>query len=809
MKRKLFPILFALIGALLVALCGCGGEEEHAEAPLPLVKEDARTYFTLDLYSAAARELALSDYIDENGLAVTYTVSAPSNGVVTVSEPSEGTFTITAAAVGKETVTLEAAAESGSVTVKITCNVINTSPAAPVIERALYEYDKAVSGEIQIPAEIGDGLPSLLKVDGKRLQERYWQYDEQEKCIAIAEEYAEEMQKGEYAIEFITTGGSAKTTLRIINSIVTSFDPVTEKSVLLSENGDGSVSFSVDFGGATVEKIVYGDYVLQADTDYAVKEQSIEIKEGFYSHTCEQSATPYRMYLSNHDAYEFSIHTNVLFFTDYDITTIHNDLVSNIGHNPLYQDSTRVAIVDAPAGSGMTGKVLRYEPHNTDVTYSVYGIYTLEQMSGTSTWYKVDFVHGNRYTVSFDYFAEGTQAGEDFRFRSWVGGISSSPLNTADTGTVQHFEYTFLWNSAQSGVFLYGQFKHAGYLYFDNFSIKEVRDPAAEAGPDLTNYGGRLAVPFDETFAQNFTVYSENYYGTERECFVRDDSLWCAGRVETKVMYSAKTNFTTFAAEAEFSPLEGSLAMSIGFYIYARNAGPALDGITGYAIVLERTRNNGYGTLNLHRFDHSWLGSVMQQTFPMRGDSVPMRVTAAEGHVRVYLYGSAVPTMELQLPEWSAGGVGFRNFRCGGSRVSGFSITAPEYQTDTSALQAAIGEAEKLDAERYTSTSAAALQQALTRARAALTANAAEAEAALAQLNEATENLAERCSFAELQALIREGRLALAGKAYENGKKSLALAVENASALTEDSGEEPLARAAIALRAALARLITL
>ena len=35
----------------------------------------------------------------------------------------------------------------------------------------------------------------------------------------------------------------------------------------------------------------------------------------------------------------------------------------------------------------------------------------------------------------------------------------------------------------------------------------------------------------------------------------------------------------------------------------------------------------------------------------------------------------------------------------------------------------------------------------------------------------------------------------------------IALAVENASALTEDSGEEPLARAAIAIRAALARLV--
>lgn len=810
MKRKLFPILSVLACALLAALCGCGkNTEKPIEKQLPLVKTEAQTYFTFDLYGTAARVLELSDYIDENGLAVTYTVTAPSADIVTVTEPAEGAFSITATAVGKETVTLEAAAEDGSVTVKIVCNVINTAPDKPVIEREVYEYDKAAAGDAQIPVTIGNGLPSLLKVNGKRLQERYWQYDEKTKCVCITEAYAGEMQKGDYAIEFITTGGSAKTTLRIVNSVTTSFDPVTEKSVLLTDGGDGSVSFSADFGGATVEKIVYGDYVLQAGTDYAVHEDGIEIKEAFYSHTCEQSTAAYRVYLSNHDAYDFSIHTNVLFFTDYDITTIHDDLVSNIGHNPLYQDSTRVAIVDAPEGSGMTGKVLRYEPHTTDVTYSVYGIYTLEQMSGGSTWYHVNLVHGRQYTVSFDYFAEGTQAGEDFRFRSWTGGISAPPIDTADTGEMHHFSYTFTWNSSQSGIFLYGKFKEKGYLYFDNFSLVEAREPAAAVEPDLTDYGGKIAVPFDGTFSENFAIYTENYYGEHSECFVRDGSLFCAGKVETKVMYLGKTDFTTFAVEAEFAPLEETLAMSTGFYLYARNAGPALDGITGYAIVLERNRNNGYGTLNLHRFDHSWLGSVAQQSFPIRGDTVPMRVTAADGHIRVYLYGSAVPTLEVQLPSWSAGGVGFRNFRGVGSRVTGFSITAPGYETDTSALQAAIAAADKIDTERYTAPSVDALQRALMRARAALGANAAEAEAALAELNAAADDLAERCTFAELTDLVQEARRALAGNYCANGKNSLTLAVENAEALSEGSGEEPIARAAGAIRAALDRLIAL
>lgn len=360
-------------------------------------------------------------------------------------------------------------------------------PEAPTLEKSEYSYDRAVGGKFELPVELNGGILYLVKNEGENIRSDYYSYNGDSGCVELDEEYMLGLEKRDYSVQIITTGGSAEFTLFVVNSINTSFDEMTDKSVALGK-ADG-VFFSVNFNGTTVKAITYGDYTLTAD-EYEASEDGVTVKEDFYAKTYRDDERVYTLTLSNNESYEFSITTNVIFFSDYDLTTIHDELINNVGWNSLYQDSTRVELIEAPEGSGFFGRVLKYEPHTEDVLYNTHGIYTLEQVGSDSTWRKVSYVAGKTYIVSFDYMTVGTTAEEDFRYRSYNGLLMGEKIDTGRPGEKLHYSYSFVYDDDYIALFLYGKFINGGYILIDNYSFVESDTALPQIVAETYTYSG-------------------------------------------------------------------------------------------------------------------------------------------------------------------------------------------------------------------------------------------------------------------------------------------------------------------------------
>ncbi len=455
--------------------------EEPSETPSeepflhPEEIEGLAKTFTLDIYGLDVAEIKISDYVDENGSKDhEYSFVALDEEVIEITLDQD-VYTVTPLKVGQTTAQLSATCKEGTcLSITFTFEVEDTTPLAPEVSQTEFSYDKSAGDVCEIPVNLNGNIISMINLDGYRIKENEWSYNQETSCIEFAEEVCLDLELQSYAVEVITTGGSVSFTLNVINTITTSFDEVTEKSVSLGK-ADG-VEFAVNFNGTTVKEITFGSLVLSKD-DYSVTENSLKIKDSFLKKTYLDDQRTYTVKLSNNDKYDFAITVdNVLFFTNYDETTIHDELKSNNGQNSLYQDSTRVDVVNAPEGSGMTGRVLKFTPHTEDVALDVHGVFTLAPLDNTSTWKKINFKVGKKYVMTFDYMTEGTTAGENFLFRSWTNDLKSEPLNTGNPGQKQSFKFEFTYDTASVGYFVFGKFLNGGSIYFDNVRILEIGD---------------------------------------------------------------------------------------------------------------------------------------------------------------------------------------------------------------------------------------------------------------------------------------------------------------------------------------------
>ena len=490
MKKSILLCLVAVFLTACLAFFGCTpvtpdstGDSTAPQAPvLPLEKAGCVKEFTLDVYTQESATVNPQDYVDANGLTdLTYSLTVANDTLVSVTEEN-GSFVILPVAEGNTGATLKTV-KANEVLLEIALNisVISTAPGAPTVSQSTFTYDKAAGGKFEIPVEMNGGVASILRINDERVRDSLWAYNAESGCIEVDESAVMALALGEYTAIITTTGGSVEFTVNVINSITTSFDEVTAKDVAFGK--DEYAAFNITLNEATVQKVTFGEIELKADEDYAVVENQLRILSSFFKKTSAGDEREYTVYLSNNDSYSFTVNVvNHLFYTDYDVTTVHNDLQSTTGQNPVYQDSTRVEIVNAPENSGLSGRVLKFTPHTEDVPLDVHGIYTLQSDGGSSTWLKLRFKPGASYVVSFDYMTEGTTAGENFGFRSWTNGLKCA-VDTANPGTLQHFSYTFKWEDSQCGTFVYGKFINGGCIYIDNYSIIEISESEVSMNP--------------------------------------------------------------------------------------------------------------------------------------------------------------------------------------------------------------------------------------------------------------------------------------------------------------------------------------
>lgn len=341
----------------------------------------------------------------------------------------------------------------------------------PKFSQESYDYDRLGGGDMEIPLDLAGNNIYYVEIDGETLGSGEYSYDEEKSCLVIVGEIMLALTDGEHTVAAITDAVGADTatcTVRVDNSVKTSFDEVTTKDFVYGYQQD--VRFNIEFNGTTIKSLKQGDYVVD-EKYYEQTTEGISVKGEWLGKNCREGN--FTVTLSNNDSYNFTVNTNVIFYTDYDFATIHDITQSNTGLNSLYQYSDNVKIVDGK--EGMDGRVLCFTPNTQDVLYDCHSIYTLRQPDFDSTWYNAGFSRGKYYAFSFDYMTEGTSTGTFFfgsRDTDWKFDLL---LGEKNDGVLHHFEAIASFNEIKTGTWVRAFFKGAGgKIYFDNFSVTEV-----------------------------------------------------------------------------------------------------------------------------------------------------------------------------------------------------------------------------------------------------------------------------------------------------------------------------------------------
>lgn len=365
---------------------------------------------------------------------------------------------------------------------------------APSFTRESYEYDRLGGAALELPLDLDGAQLFYVEVDGELLSSALYTYDDAKQALVIEDEFVLTLELGEHRVLAVTdaeTEEDVVCTVKIMQSLKTTFDEETNKAFVYGK--DAGVTYFVGYNGTTPVKLMQGEIEIDARY-YEYDEDSFTVKAEWLS--LNYKSTEYRLYLSNNDSYAFTVSTNVIFATDYDVTTIHNTTASNTGQNPLYQYYDNVSIVDGP--EGMNGKVLKITPNTKEVTYDCNGYFTLRSSVWDSLWYKAPFTAGKYYSISFDYLTEGTSKGEfcvKSASSSWKKDLA---LGEANDGVVHRFSEVVSYEQIGNGISLWAKFiGGGGNVYIDNYKIAELDAvPSLSANGEYTLSGG-YAMNFD------------------------------------------------------------------------------------------------------------------------------------------------------------------------------------------------------------------------------------------------------------------------------------------------------------------------
>ena len=348
-------------------------------------------------------------------------------------------------------------------------------PGTPEFSQESYFYDRLGGGAIELPYDLDGAKLYYVYVDGVALAKGTYEYNDSTKCIEINEYTAIRLADGTHTIKTVTDAGDAipaTCTLITDNSVKTAYNSGDYVNFKYGKDDDVKLNFNLN--GTTVKSMMQGDRVIPSSY-YSLNGNTVSFSADWAKRY--YGDTKYEIILSNNDVYSFTVRTNVIFYTDYDVTTIHDTTNSNTGQNSLYQYYSAVSIVDAPTSYGFeSGKCLRIKPNTTDVAFDCNGYFTLKSPSCSFAWYNAGFDSAKDYRVSFDYATENTTTGELF-YRNEAGSWGMNLfIGTDNDNQVHHFETVIDGSIIGNGLFLRAFFKggSAGYVYIDNFSVSET-----------------------------------------------------------------------------------------------------------------------------------------------------------------------------------------------------------------------------------------------------------------------------------------------------------------------------------------------
>lgn len=355
-------------------------------------------------------------------------------------------------------------------------------PGIPVFSKDSYSYDKNAANDLEMPVELNGVNIYACYFEDYLLSAKQAKYESDKKVLAIKESYMSTVDKGNYTLTVYYDEEVKPSVLNIevMNSVKTRFDTATKKYTF---GKTGDLKYDCDFSIATITSLTKGGITIPS-TYYSYADNTFSLSSEVLDHC--YGTSEFVLTLSNHDVYKFNVSSDILFFTDYDLTTIHSDVVSIYGANPLYQYATTESVQIVNAESyGMVGNALKYVPNNVEVELDCNSIMTLGDALTTMSWYKVGYVRDKIYSISFDYETIGSSnvTGQTFCFATitdWGAPFTyQEPLlmGPENDNKVHHFSVILTGNQIQSGTFIYAKWlRGSGYLLLDNFRVSEVTD---------------------------------------------------------------------------------------------------------------------------------------------------------------------------------------------------------------------------------------------------------------------------------------------------------------------------------------------
>lgn len=433
--------------------------------------------------------------------------------------------------------------------------ITDTTDHTPSFSQASYTYDKVGGEDLEMPLNTAGGTFYYAKLNDTIIDDRYVSYDASNGLLVLKEEFVTALENGTYTLTALTDLSETPATVTIVveNSVVTSFDEETTKTAVIGK--DSQVQFSGSFVNTTLVGVEYNGQNLPSewfelsDNAFTVKQEAFGIFSG---------KGDFVLHLSNYDQYEFSIVNNLVFYTDYDYTTIHDTTASNLGLNPLYQYYDNVSIVDAPAG--MSGKALKITPNTADVQYDCNGYYTIRTDKCPYMWYQGSFSSGKYYVISFDYMTKNTEgcgAATEFYFKNIENTKLKDDLlyGAENDNVVHHYSAIISYEDMDYGIMLRAFFKGGdgrGEVYVDNFRIAEVDSVITVSASNYTS--GDYVLTIDDKGYD----YKLTYNGTELP--------YTKGENNT-VVISAETMSAIPVGKAEIKVVTDLYAVSVIFRI--------------------------------------------------------------------------------------------------------------------------------------------------------------------------------------------------------------------------------------------------
>ena len=359
------------------------------------------------------------------------------------------------------------------------------SSVAPSFVYGKYVYDLAIGGELDMKLDSFCEIV-YVKIDGETVKSDRFTYSDGKLLLAF--DAIADIGVGEYSVTAVTSLGSASASLYVINTVKTSFATDILRNYEYGKTEE--LIFDAGFDNVTItsltRKCVNDAAPVTVDPEaYSYENGEFTVNDKILDRI--YGTTEFTVTLSNSDKYKFTVNSNVLFYTDYDVTTIHD--------GALYINSIP-EIAQTP-----NGNVLRFMGVGKTSPSYTYAIRN-SRLENTN-WYGMEIPSGKYVTVDFDYSVHDVTGENNYVFTYIDGSGTAEKSLPLGNGENRHWRITLPTDNLR--VICVNTLTHDGesYMDIDNFRITLV-DKVPQGGV-LSEYnnttGGDLSIPFDSKYA--------------------------------------------------------------------------------------------------------------------------------------------------------------------------------------------------------------------------------------------------------------------------------------------------------------------